>query len=267
MTISVKKDIADLWRFRLLIKELSGAYIKLRHAGSVLGFLWTLLNPVFYIATYWFVFSYVIKMGLPNYPMFLIPGYLAWNFTFSGVLGASESIIHGKHLITKIAFPVEILTIASVIVSFIDFILAMAIYIFAVFAADVFFEFNFSFNWLLAYLPFILFFHFLFTLGTAFIAASAAVYFKDLPKLINVFGNLIFFLTPIFYSIEYIPDNIRKYILLNPAALIVGAYHNIMYYAYNDAHTLVLFAGASTAVLLIGYLIFNKYKSSFAELS
>lgn len=268
MVLSLRKNVIELWRFRELLWELSSAYLKLRHAGSVLGFLWTLLNPIFYIATYWLVFSFVIKMGMPNYPMFLIPGYLAWNFTFGGILGASESIIHGKHLITKIAFPTEILTLASVLVAFIDFILSVIIFGLGLLIADLLFSFNFTINaGLLLYLPVIIFFHFFFTSGVSLLAAAASVFFKDLPKLINVFGNLFFFMTPIFYPIEYIPEKFQFIALANPVAVIVRAYQNIIYYGRVDLQHLFLLAVSSAVIFLAGFFIFNRTKHSFAEIS
>lgn len=268
MFLLFRKNASDLWRFRELLWELSSAYLKLRHAGSVLGFLWTLLNPVFYIATYWLVFSYVIKMGMPNYPMFLIPGYLAWNFTFGGILSASESIIHGKHLITKIAFPTEILTLSSVLVSFIDFIISIVVFGLALLIADLFFSFSFTIHaGLLFYIPIIVSFHFLFISGISLLTAAGSVFFKDLPKLINVFGNLFFFITPIFYPVEYIPENLRLFALANPIAIIVRSYQNIIYYGRIDLTHILLLAFCSSIIFITGFLIFNKKKHSFAEIS
>src|SRR5512139_753697 len=88
----------DIWRYRELLRELFLTWLVLRHTGSVLGFLWTLVNPLLMIATYWFVFSQVFRVGIPNFPLLLIPGYLAWNFTFGSIQAGSESIIQSKYL-------------------------------------------------------------------------------------------------------------------------------------------------------------------------
>ena len=128
MIYTFTSQLSNLWKYRQLASELFWTYIKLRHVGSVLGFIWTLLNPILYILTYWVVFSLIIKMGLQNYPLFLIPGYLAWNFTFSSIVNSSESILQSKDLITKIAFPNEIIVLTNVVVGFVDFIISLIIF-------------------------------------------------------------------------------------------------------------------------------------------
>lgn len=238
--------------------------LKLRHVGSILGFLWTLLNPLLYIATYWVVFTLFVRMGLDNYPLFLIPGFLAWNFTFGALVNSSESVINSNYLITKISFPNEILPLTDVGISLFDFLVSLILY----FTALLIIPNVFEISSLLFLLPLIILMQILITIGLSLIVASLSVYFRDVPKLVQVGGTLLFFLTPIFYPLSFIPESLQKIVILNPIAQIITYYHDILYYGQHPGITNLLITGAASIVtLFIGAGIFNKIKSSFAELS
>jgi ABC-2 type transport system permease protein len=238
--------------------------LKLRHVGSILGFLWTLLNPILYIATYWVVFTFFVKMGIPRYPLFLIPGFLAWNFTLAAIVISSESIIQSRYLITKIAFPNEILPLTSVGISLLDFLISMVLYITIILIIPN--TFNFSFSILL--LPLIIFIHILITIGLALIMATISVYFRDIPKLVQVGGTILFFLTPIFYPINFIPQKYQFIVMMNPIAQVITYYQDIFYYyKFPNPYSLLGTLLFSIIIFFIGLGIFNKNKSSFAELS
>lgn len=262
MIRSVVKQLRNIWKYRELAVELFWTYLKLRHTGSVLGFVWTLLNPLLYILTYWIVFSQIIRMDLDNYPLFLIPGYLAWSFTFNSIINSSESILQSKDLITKIAFPNEIIVLTNIAVGFVDFIVSIIIFIIII----LFFYPPVSLY--LLFVPVILLLQIFFTVGLCMIVSCISVYFKDVPKLIIVAGNIVFFLTPIFYPLQFIPSDFKFVALINPIAQIISIYHSLIY--YKELPDLVLFLITATISFFsfsLGFLIFNKLKHSFAELS
>ena len=255
-------QLNSIWKYRELAVELFWTYLKLRHVGSILGFIWTLLNPLLYILTYWLVFSLIIRMGLDNYPLFLIPGYLAWTFTFNSIVNSSESILHSKELITKIAFPNEIIVLTNVAVGLVDFIISLIIF------AIVIVIFYQPVSFYIILVPFILFLQILLTVGACMIVACISVYFKDVPKLIIVLGNLVFFLTPIFYPLDLIPSNIKFVALINPIAQIINIYHDLIYYkTFPDISLIIITIAVSFTFFIAGFLIFNRLKFSFAELS
>jgi ABC-type polysaccharide/polyol phosphate export permease len=230
--------------------------------GSVLGFIWTLLNPFLYILTYWVVFSLIIKMGLENYPLFLIPGYLAWNFTFSAIVNSSESILHSKELITKIAFPNEIIVLANVAVGLVDFIISLFIFFIVII---IFYS---PISYYITFVPIILFLQILLTVGVSMLVACISVYYKDIPKLIVIVGNIFFFLTPIFYPLELIPEKYRIITLINPLAQIINIYHNLIYYKiFPNPILITITALVSIGLFTLGFMVFNKLRFSFAELS
>lgn len=255
-------QIKQIWKYRELGVELFFTFLKLRHVGSFLGVLWTLINPLIFIATYWLIFSYVLRMGIENYHLFLIPGYLAWNFTFGSIVSASESILNSRYLITKIAFPNELIVLSSVAVSFFDFVLSIMLYLltFSWFFPVV--------TWTIIYLPLVMLLQIILTIAVSLIVSTMSVFFKDVPKLVLVFGTVIFFLTPIFYSIDLVPEQFQTLFMINPFAYLIHFYHQILYYHQApELHLLIYFTAISSILLMFGLGVFNKYKYTFAELS
>lgn len=252
-----------MFRYKELFFELFKTFLKLRHVGSVLGMIWTLLNPAIYIATYYFVFTYFIKMRLDNYHLFLIPGFLAWNFSINALVSSSESIIQSKHLITKIAFPNEILILVNIAVCFVDFIVSIIIYLLVIFFTGAL---HFSLNLLL--LPAIILLQLLLTIGLGFVVATTSVYFRDVPKLVQLAGTILFFFTPIFYPLASVPTAYQWIIKLNPMTHIIGFYHDILYYnRIPDSVSALITVITFSAICLLGFIVFNNFKHKFAELS
>lgn len=260
--VLLPKQFRELWRYRELAIELFWTYLKLRYVGSILGFIWTMLNPLLYIGTYWLVFSYIIRMGLPDYPLFLIPGFLAWNFTFGSIISASESILNSQHLITKIAFPIEIPTLVNVAVTLFDFLVGLALYLLAIIILPPRIPLT-----VLA-LPILIFTQILFTIGVALLVACSSVFFRDIPKLIPVLGTMMFFLTPIFYPISFVPESLQPLLKLNPMTHIVTFYHNLLYERiWPNLLDFGIILLISILVFIISYWIFDRKRHSLAELS
>ncbi len=257
------QQFKEIWQYRELAIELFLTYLKLRYVGSFLGFAWTMLNPVMNILTYWVVFSFIMRMGLENYPIFLIPGYLAWNFTYNSVINASESILSNKYLITKISFPSEILTIANVGVLLVDFIISLALYLVVCIILP-----TTSLSISMIALPLVVIMQIIFTVGLSMLIACISVFFLDVPKLVPVFGTIGFFLTPIFYPIEYIPEHLQKFLNLNPMMHFITIYHDILYrQTWPQSLHLVVIIVISLLMFVIGINVFRRKKHDFAELT
>lgn len=254
------RQLYDIWKYRALLRELFVTWLKVRHTGSLLGVVWTLVNPAAFILTYWVVFTYVIKIDLPNYAAFLIPGFLAWNFTWNAITSACEAVIEGNYLITKIAFPSEILVLASVGVALFDFLVALILYLFFATLAGI------AFTPIALALPLVLFCHVLFTLGLSLMAACGSVFFRDIPKLVGIAGLLLFFATPVFYPESVIPATLRTVFGLNPFTPFIALYHHVLYYdTAPPAHIVAGTVLLATIMSLAGMVVFRKFKPLFAE--
>jgi lipopolysaccharide transport system permease protein len=238
------------------------AWVKVRHAGSVLGLLWTLLNPVFFIATYWLVFTRIIRVEVADYPLFMIPGFLAWNFSLVAVTSAAESILNAKELIARVAFPRQILVIASVLVAFLDLLVALAVYVVVLLVTGT------GISPAILMLPVILLAQILLTVGAGLILATVAVYFRDTTRLIQVIAMLLFFATPILYPLAMIPEPLRTYAWVNPMTPIVMLYQTVLYeQRWPDPVILCCTLGLGIVALVVGLQIFARFEHSFAEIA
>lgn len=267
----------ELLRYRELIENLVMRDLKVRYKGSVLGFLWSLLNPLLLMGVFTVVFTLLApNAAIPKFPAFLLCALLPWNFFSSSMVGAVNSIVGNGHLIKKVYFPREILPISVVMSSFANFVLALPV-LFLFLAL-----FRIPFTVWLVYLPVIMAVQVVFVIGVALLLATLNVYYRDTAVILEVLLQAWFFLTPIFYPAEIVPEwrtilgialPVRRLTyILNPMASIVASYRSVLYGFTNGAppappawdffsRTVV----TAFACLLIGYTVFVRHSRRFGE--
>lgn len=271
------RRLRELFLYRDLLFNLVIRDLKLRYRNSVLGFLWSLVNPLLMMLVFTVVFSFMMPNAeIRHFPIFALCAILPWNF-FSAALSQSvDSIVGNAHLIKKVYFPREVLPISVVTSNLVNFLLALLVLFCMLFAAGIGVT-----KWVV-FLPLVILAQFLFTLGLAFILATMNVYYRDTGIIMDVILMAWFFLTPIIYPIEILPASrqlwglalpIRRLMyILNPMASIVASYRTILYGSINGAppgppafdffsRTIV----TSVVFLIGGYLIFARHSHVFGE--
>ena len=240
----------------LVHKDLRG-----RYKGSVLGFLWTFINPLLQLLVYTTVFSVILRAGIAKYYLFLFVALIPWIFFANSLSGGAGLIIQEKNLVTKIYFPREVLPIAFVTSNFVNMLYSFVI----VLAAVLFFGDHINLvAWM--FLPLIMAVEYIFALGCALIASSVTVYFRDLQHILGIVVMAWQYLTPILYSADMVPDELRTIFLMNPMTSIIAAYRDILYYGcFPGISTLAIPFVISVCVLLIGAVVFRKLQRGFAE--
>ena len=269
------QKIKELWEYRELLFNLVKRELKVKYKRSVLGFLWSLLNPILMTLIFTFVFALLLKIrpDPPNadvpkvfwFPAFLLAALLAWNFFSVSITVAVNSIVGNSNLVNKIYFPREILPISSVLANVVNFLLELLVLL--VFLAVL----GFKFYLYLPLLPFILLIHIFFTIGVCLIVSCLNVYFRDVQHLLGIILLIWFYATPVIYSLGHVP--VRKWGLpfrslyeLNPIAAIVLSYRDILYYAkLPDLSVMIYAAIISVFTLAFGFFLFNLYEPNFAE--
>lgn len=244
-----------------MIRSLIHRDLRGRYKGSVLGFLWTFINPLLQLGVYTVVFSMILIRGIEQYWLFLFVALIPWIFFSSSILNSSSSIIHNKNLVTKIYFPREVLPIAIVTSCFINMLYSFIILLILVviFAEKI----NFL-AW--TFLPIIMLSEYILTLGISFILAAITVYIRDIEHIVRILMMSWQFLTPIMYSVDMVPDKLMKYYELNPMLSITCVYRDILYYAkIPELNIIVTSYFISLLFLLIGFVVFSKLKIRFAE--
>lgn len=265
------RSLREVIRYRELISNLVMRELKARYKNSVLGFFWSLLNPLGMMLVFTFVFTVMWPNNqIANYPIFFLCGFLPWQFFSAGVMTSMTSIIGNSSLVKKVYFPREALPISSVLANLVNFLLALVVLFGALFVTHTHVS---PYIWLL---PVVILAQTCFVLGIALILSTLSVFYRDAMMIMDVVMQAWFFLTPVFYSIAILPRSVevlgftldihRLMYILNPMASLIATYRDLLYWGYRTNLDFFLrTAVTSLVVLVIGYGFFLRYSHRFGE--
>ena len=255
------KLLKELYAYREMIFSLVRRDLTGRYKGSILGFFWTFLNPLLQLFVYTFVFSTVMKNGIPDYYLFLFVALVPWIFFSTCVSGGTKCIWTQKDMVKKIYFPREVLPISYVTSQFVNMLLSFLVIFFVLFVSGK------SVNFIaLLYLPGIMLIEYLLALGMTMLFSALTVYIRDLEHISTIVVMLWQFLSPVMYSVDRIPENIRSVFYLNPMTPIIVAYRDILYYGIVPTVTTLVHAMLIGIILVVfGTLVFGRLKKHFVE--
>ncbi|MDQ2842604.1 MAG: ABC transporter permease [Acidobacteriota bacterium] len=249
---------ADILRYRQLIWALALKDLKIRYKRSVLGFLWALLNPMLLMVVLSVVFSTVMAANIPHYPIFLLSVLLPWTFFSQSLSYAAESIVGNGDLIKKVKVAKLVFPVAAVVSNMINFLLSLIPLVLIVIALGH----PFHLTWL--YLPVPLLALTIFTLGATFFFAAANVYYRDVAHILQVLLNVLFYVTPIIYSIDLFPAKYRWLLKLNPIQYMLNGFRLSVYYGLlPTASSFVACFVCAFAMLMIGFWVFRRHQDEF----
>jgi lipopolysaccharide transport system permease protein len=260
--------LRELYEYRDLIWTLSVKELKVQYRNSVLGFLWSLLNPLLMMLIFSFVFTNVLKFGIKDFPVFLLCGLLPWNFFNAALVSATGSIVANGSLIKKVYFPREILPLSSVLANLFNFLLSLIV----LFVFLVAYGYHF-WVWLII-LPVIIVVETLCITGLSLLLAGLNVYYRDIQYIVSVGLMALFYATPIIYTFEKVKASywmthypwLLTIYNLNPMTSIVNSYRSILFQIQLPSLSSVLYALGITVVLLVlGYVVFRRLEPAFAD--
>jgi lipopolysaccharide transport system permease protein len=259
-------NLRQLLRYRALIQSLVARELKARYRGSVLGFLWSFVNPLLLLLIYSFVFTTILPRfqgeELEPYALFMFCGILPWTWFSSTLLESSGVLIAGGNLIRKVLFPAEVLPIVNVFAGMVHFFLGLPIlavfflyYRHPMHAAD------------LLWLPVVVLIQLSLTLGLALMVSALTVHFRDIRDLLANLMTFWFFATPIIYPLQMVPAAVRPYLELNPFTHLAVAYQEVLFRPgpFTGWPRLLVIGGMSMAVLVFGYFVFDRLRDTLAE--
>lgn len=253
--------IKDIYSYREMIVMLIKRDLRSRYKGSILGFLWTFLNPLFQLIVYTLVFSIIMRAGYDKYYLFLFIALVPWLFFSTSIVGGAACIWSQKELVNKIYFPREVLPIAHVTCQLINMILTFVV----VFAAIIVSQHGVN-GVALLYLPIIIMIEYFFALGIAMIVSAITVFFRDVEYILGIVMMAWQFLSPVMYGIDMVPEDVGKVMVFNPMYSILSVYRDILYYkTIPEWKTMALSASLALLVLLIGFVVFERLKRHFSE--
>ena len=249
-----------LYEYRELLKTSIKKDIRGKYKSSILGVIWSFLNPLLQLAVYAIVFPLIMKSNIPNYTVFVCCGLIPWTFFSTAISRTSFVMVENANIIKKVYFPREILPISIVTSEMVNFIISTIIILVFVMAYGI------GFSWYIVFYPVILITQYILLIGISLLVSSITVYFRDLQHFIGILLQLLFYATPIVYGLDIIPESFRWILKINPMSYIIDGYRSIFYYQrMPDFAGLGIVFAISLILCIIGYLVFNKLQKRFAE--
>lgn len=260
--MDVVPSLFELWRRRELLWHMTIRHLRGQYKQSILGYAWAVLNPLSLMLTLSFVFSVLLRFessGIP-YPLFVLTGLLPWIFFSTAVSSATDSITGAFSLVTKVYFPREVLPTAAVLTKIVDMgfglliLVALMIYL------------GYTPVWTIVWVPVLFLIQLLFVMGIAYPMAAFNLFFHDVRFLVGVVLTLWFYLTPVIYPVDIVPERYQIVFDLNPMALFVNAYRRVLLHGVSPGgDRLLLGLGVAVLTFLIGYYLFKRMEPRFAD--
>jgi len=253
--------IKELYAYRQMIFSLVKKDLRGRYKGSVLGFLWTFINPLFQLIVYTMVFSFILKTTIERYYLYLFVALIPWIFFSSAITVGAASVVAQKDLVKKIYFPRMVIPISYVTSCFVNMLLCFIV----VFAVVVCTGVGVNFVALLT-LPVIMIVEYILALGMALLTSAVTVYFRDLEHILGIISMAWMYMTPVMYDKSIVPDRLLPIFNLNPMTHVIECYRSVLYSKeVPDLTSLLSALSLGVLFLLIGCLVFNKLQRHFAE--
>ncbi len=246
--------------YRDLIWNLTISDLKVKYQSSVLGFAWSLLNPLLMMLVLYFVFSNLFRFEQEHFALYLLIGLITWRFLANGTMLAMGSIVSRPGLVTKLYIPRQILVMSSVLSSFISSILEFVVLIPLLFILGAGVTIN------VLFFPLVHAIYFLIVYGVSLILASFYVYYRDLNQIWDVVLQAGIFLSPVIYPISIIPVEYLDLYMLNPMTVLIQTYREFLLYGVTPSLASLLALLAVGAVMVAaGTPVFKRLERRFAE--
>ncbi len=243
-----------------LIWEIAKTDFKLRYYGSILGYFWSLLKPLFLFLVLWMVFTVFMKWDIPNYQLYLLLGIMLWNFFAEGTSMGVNSLVSKSGILKKIYFPRIFIVIATTITAFLSLFFNLIVFFIFSFFSGIFISWHF-----ILFIPVILFLY-LIVLGVSLFLSALYIKLRDINQIWEVILQVGFWLTPIIYPLAFVPEKFQFYLFLNP---ITGIIQNsrllLVEHVYPSFLSVAYMFGWAVLLVVIGFLVFKKLSPYAAE--
>ncbi len=259
--------LATLWRNRYLIKTTTIREVQGRYRGSSMGIVWSLINPLFMLLVYTFVFSEIFKAkwaggsaSKGEFALVLFAGLIVFNLFSECLNKAPQLILSNVNYVKKVVYPLEILPVVALGSALFHTVISLFVWIVAY---SVFFGIP---HLTVLYFPLILLPLMVITLGVSWILASLGVYLRDINQFITLFTTALMFLSPVFYSADILPPEFRQLMYFNPLTTVIEQTRDILYWGKTpDFGVLAIYWIAAFVIAWIGFAWFQKTRKGFAD--
>ena len=281
--------LRNLVAYKDLLRNSIAKELKVRYRSSFLGFVWSMLNPILYLAIFSLVFSVFMDAGIPNFPIYLLAGLLPWNLFSMSMSSATVSIVNSGSLVTKVYFPREILPLSSIGGALIHFVLQFGVLL------AVLTIFRYPIDWAaLPLVPMALFVELMVLVGACLLLSAFNVYLRDIQHLLELLLLAWFWMTPIVYPVALVHDKLSgsgdlgrwalSVYLANPMTAVVLGFQRGLYGKVHAstpdgqlrrilidapiswyAWRLGLIAAGAVVLIAVAWMAFSRLEENFAE--
>jgi ABC-type polysaccharide/polyol phosphate export permease len=254
--------LVNFWRRRDLLWHMTIRHLRGQYKQSVLGYAWAFLNPLSQLVILSFVFSTIIRVptGDIPFPLFFFTGLIPWIFFSTALASGTDSVVNASALVTKVYFPREVLPTAAVLTKIVDLGLGLLILM------GLMLYYGETPGATAAWLPLLFGIHLVFTIGLTFPLAALNLYFHDVRFLVGVVLTLWFYMTPVIYPVDIVPEKYLWIFDINPMSLFINAYRRVLLEGEAPGIEKVLAGAAIAAVtFIVGYFLFKRMEKGFAD--
>ncbi len=273
----LRTRLKEIYNFRYLLTNLVVRDVKARYKNSILGILWSMLNPLGLMLVFTIVFTVMGRgAGQRAYPVFVLVGIIPWHFFSGSLTSGTSSILLNSPLVKKVYFPRELLPLSSLLSNLVNFGFSLLVLVLFIYA------FGIGLTIHALWVPLILITQLIFTLGVTLLLSAITVFYRDVLMMMQVAVQAWFFMTPIFYPFEFFGDSstilgitfnpaqVMRWV--NPMASIVDSYRTVLWGTQGSAgpvamNSIFLLRTFVTAVitLIVGYIVFIRTEHLFGE--
>lgn len=245
-------------KYHYLLEDMVARDIKLKYRRSIIGFFWSILNPLLMMCVITAVFQNLFRMNVDNFAVYYLTGWCVFNFVTEATSGAMTSILNSGALIRKVYIPKYIFPMQKCVFSFVNMLFSLAALLVVMLVLRV------GFTWRLLLIPVPLLLALVFSVGLGMILATAAVFFRDVIHLYTVFTMVWMYLTPIIYPMEILSEAMFNIVKMNPLYYYVDSFRRlVLYHTVPDAAEIGIMAAWALGSMLVGAVVFKKKQDRF----
>lgn len=246
---------SEMWKFRLVLRQLVSQYVTLRYRRTALGFLWTLINPLFTMVITTIIFSMMMRMPIKSFAVFLFTGLIPFTLFSNCVTQGGGAILESEGLIKKIYIPKQLFVTSKCLSILIDAILSFAALFVLALAIGA------KLSSALIFIPVAFVLVFVFSYGISLAMSVVSVYFRDVQHIVGILLQAGYYLTPILYPLTMVPEKFRSIFLWNPMYYFVELFRQPIYHGvFPSSDVIVISAILASLSFIIGAAVFRKYE-------
>jgi ABC-2 type transport system permease protein len=252
------KKVAEIYRYRELLKNLIVNELKLRYRRSLLGFLWTMLNPLLTMIVLTVVMSTLLRFQIEDYWVLLVAGLLPWIFFAQSVNTSLMSIVGKGSLLSKVYIPKALIPLSAVLACCVNFLLALVPMLVLILATGR------ELNETILFLPAAIVLFTIFTCGFAFLFSCLNVFFRDFTHMTEVILSIWFYLSPVWYTVSLVPEEYRYLFYWNPLLYLIELFRLPIYEGILPSlETIGIATGSAFGSFLLGFMVFLRFERYF----